>query len=132
MSMQLERSRTFRTEPPARNRRSRIALDGNQLPILVVDELSTAHTTIGAYRLRGLRAVRFRMQVYTSIRHGLDAGSIRTGSNLADQWPLSKQFADFHRLDPKIAGNSRWTRAHMIPNHERFAWRSRRLLELPK
>jgi hypothetical protein len=48
MSVQFESVGAFRTETAPRNGRARVALDRNQLSILVINKLPTAHSAVGA------------------------------------------------------------------------------------
>ena len=57
MGEELERCCAFGTKIPLANRRLRIAFNGDESAILVINELATADAAIGANRFGDLRAV---------------------------------------------------------------------------
>src|SRR5215831_16091053 len=81
------------------NRRFGIALDGNQLSILVINQLAAAYATIGTDRARDFGSLVLGPQVACALGHSLRAGAVRASSNLLDQWPTGKQIIE-HSLPP--------------------------------
>jgi len=58
-------------ETPARDRRLRITLDGNQLPVLVINELTATYAAVGTHRTRNLSANRARLKMTRPFGHYL-------------------------------------------------------------
>ena len=82
----------LRTEAAAGNRRLGIAFDGNQLAILVKDELAATHAAVRTNRSSYFGSVSFRTQVARSLRHRLRTGTVGTSTKLLEQWPFREKF----------------------------------------
>ena len=84
MGMQLISGRTFRAQSSTRNRRFRIALNRDQLSILVIDHLPAADPAIRTDRWRRSRAIVPRSQVFGALGETLGAGAVGASSDLLD------------------------------------------------
>ena len=73
---------TFRAEMASRYGRLWIALDRNQLSILVINQLPATNGAVGANGPRHVGAIILRAQVARPLCHGFRAVPIRPGSNL--------------------------------------------------
>ena len=77
-----------------RNRRLRIAFDRDDLPLAMVNKLTTSNTAVGTDRPGHLGAVALRPQRVRGIGHRFDAGAVRAGSKLTDQRPFQEQLGE--------------------------------------
>src|SRR3954469_2477040 len=97
MRDELIRRGTFRTEMPARDRRLRIALNADDLPVAMVNKLTTSDAAVRTDRSRDVGAVRLRPQRMRRIRHRIDAGAVASRLQLPDQRPLQKELREHAR-----------------------------------
>ena len=75
----------------ARDRRSRVAFNGNQLAILVMNQLSASHRAIGTDRARHLSVMSPSAQVPCLLAHGFVAGTVGAGHDLPYEGPPLQQ-----------------------------------------
>src|ERR1041385_1789826 len=94
MRDELEAVGALRTEMPARDRRLRIALDGDELAVAMKDELPAADAAVRTDGARGPRALVLRPQRRGARAHGLDAGAVAAGLQLADERPLEEELGE--------------------------------------
>jgi hypothetical protein len=87
MRVQFEGVGAFRAEMSTRDRGLRITFNGDQLPVLVIHKLATAHTAIRTNGARHVRAMVLGPQIERTWAHGFGAGSIGSSLHLANQWP---------------------------------------------
>src|ERR1051325_1083914 len=104
MRHQLEARRAFRTEMPARDGRLWITLDADDLPLAVVNELTTSHAAVRADRLGDFRRLVLRLQRFRAVAHDLRAGAVSAGAKLADEGPFEQQFGEHAGSVILIAG----------------------------
>jgi hypothetical protein len=76
-----------------------IALDRDQLIVLMKDKLAATYSAIRADRFGHLCAVMFRAQILGLRGHRFWAGSIGSGFNLLDERPLREQVFQ-HKIPP--------------------------------
>src|SRR6266536_2509561 len=91
MSEQLIRGGAFWAKISLTDRAFRIALDRNQLPVFVINELAATYAAIRTNRARDLRVVRARMHGARLFRHRLQPGAIFASTNLPNQRPFREQ-----------------------------------------
>ena len=91
MSEQLIRRRTLWAKIPLANGTFRVALDRNQLPIFVINQLSTTHAAIWTNRARHFRSVDTSMHCTGLIGHRLQPRTVLAFTNLPQQWPFRQQ-----------------------------------------
>jgi hypothetical protein len=84
---------------PTRNWRLRIALDRDQLAVLVVDKLPAAHATIRTNRPRYIGAVVLGKELASTLAHGFRTGAVGTCLELPDDRPAGEKVFD-HSLHP--------------------------------
>src|SRR5258708_30738012 len=108
MCQQLKAVRTFRAESPARDRGFRIALDGNQFPVFVEDQLTATHCAIRTYRASDLRALILRTKVLGAPAHCFGTGAVFTMQNLTEDWPLERKFPNHSSLQPVLRRTVPW------------------------
>ena len=97
--MQLECVYTFGAKMPARAGRFGIAFDGDQLAMLVINNLSAAHATIRIDGRCSDCAVVLGAQVAHPLRHGFCASTSCSSLNLLNEGPTRKQI-NKHDLPP--------------------------------
>ena len=85
MGEELERCCAFGTKIPLANRRLRIAFDGDQFAILVVNELATADAAVGANRFGNLCVVGPSVHLARLGGHRLKPGAVFPLENLAQR-----------------------------------------------
>src|SRR6266545_4588320 len=94
MRDELEAVGAFRAEVAARDRRLGIAFDGDELPVAMEGELPAADAAVGADGAGRLRAVVLRAERRGALAHGLDAGAVAAGFELADERPLQEELGE--------------------------------------
>src|SRR5579862_3947587 len=97
MSVQFKSICALGTEVPAGNGRLRIAFDGDELARFVKNELSAAHSAVGADRARYFRSAGFRLQLSSALGHRLDACSVASRQDLLNERPAEEEvFLELH------------------------------------
>src|SRR5438477_351651 len=92
-------SAAFGTQTPTRDGRFRIAFDGNQFSIFVINQLSAADAAVRTNGTRNLSPVVLGTQIPRLLGHGFRASAVGSGLNLPDEWPAGKQIIE-HSLPP--------------------------------
>lgn len=87
MGVELVSIGTLGAEASTRNRRIWIAFDGDQLSILVINELAASYSAVGTHGTSNLGVEIARLQMAGSFRHCFGSSSVRTISDLLHQWP---------------------------------------------
>src|SRR5437773_5469397 len=111
MREQLIRRRTLWTKIPLTDRTFRIAFDGNQFAVFVINELTATDTAIWADRARNLCVIDPSVHRTRLVRHRLEAGAILALANLPNEWPFRKQRK--HNLHPSLRG---WNGSQSLEN----------------
>src|SRR3954447_15739918 len=111
MRDELIRRGPFRTEMPARDRRLRIALDADDLPVTMVNKLTTSDAAVRTDGTRDVRALRLGTQRVRRLGHRLDAGTVASGLQLPDQRPLQKELREHER---SVCNSRAAVRVHIV------------------
>src|SRR4030095_8453233 len=91
MGKQLIGCGAFRAEIPLADRTFGIALDRNQLPILVINKLPAADAAIGTNGACGFCVVDASMHRLRFVRHRFQTGAVFAFTDLPNEWPFRKQ-----------------------------------------
>src|ERR1043165_7074816 len=112
MRDELEAVGALRAEVAARDRRLRITLDGDELAVAMKDELPAADAAVRTDGARDLRVFILRPQRRGAFAHGLDAGAVAAGFQLADERPFEKELGEHGgNVSKNLARRSgRWRR----------------------
>src|SRR5438034_11817 len=111
MREQLIRRRTLWTKIPLADRTFRIAFDGNQFAVFVINELTATDTAIWTDRARNFCVIDPGVHRTRLVRHRLEAGAILALANLPNEWPFRKQRK--HNLHPSLRG---WNGSQSLEN----------------
>ena len=107
MRDELIRSRAFRTEMAARDRRLRIALDADDLPVAMVNKLTTSDAAVRTDGPCHIRPLGLRPQRMRGLGHRLDTGAVASRLELTNQRPLQKELSEHARKCMQFAGTER-------------------------
>ena len=77
-----------------------IALDGDQLAVFVIDQLSATDRAVRTNAARDLGTVRLRLQVAGALAPGFFAGTIAAGLQLFDDRPTREQIFNIGQPQP--------------------------------
>src|SRR6266540_6617581 len=102
MREQLIRRRTLWTKIPLANGTLRIALDRDQVAVLVINQLTAADAAVRTNGARNFRVVRACMHRACLVGHRLEARAVLAFANLPNKWPFRKQRE--HNLHPSLRG----------------------------
>jgi hypothetical protein len=87
MGVQLVGIGAFGAKMAARDGRSRIALDGDELSMLVIDHLPAAHAAVRTHGSREFRVLVLGKELPGAFAHRLNACAIGAGPELAHERP---------------------------------------------
>ena len=99
MGKQLVRGRAFRAKIPLANRTFRIALDRNQLSVLMVDQLSATNSAVRTNRARHAGIIGPGVHRARLLRHRFKASAILAFTELSQQRPFRKPIKHRHHLN---------------------------------
>ena len=91
MREQLIGGRALRTKISLANRTFRVAFDGNQFPILMINQLSASDAAVRTNRACDLCIIDTRMHRACRVRHRLKTGAVLAPANLPNERPFRKQ-----------------------------------------
>ena len=98
MGEELERCSAFGTKIPLANRRLRIAFDGDEFAMLMVDELATANAAVGANRFGDLCVVDPGVHLARLGGHRLRPRAVFPLKNLARKRPFENEIDERRHL----------------------------------
>src|SRR5438270_12382891 len=84
----------FGTEMSARDRRLRIAFDGDDLAVAMKDELSASDAAVGTDRTRHFGLLVLRPQGACRVAHRIGAGAVASIAKLANERPLEQKLGE--------------------------------------
>src|SRR5579883_1475688 len=81
----------FGAEPPARDRRFRIAFNRNEFAVFVEDQLPASYAAVGTNRTRHLSSSGSRSKQMRSLRHCFAASAVASILDLFDKGPAREK-----------------------------------------